>query len=367
MPKTERLSRRGNSGFLKKINEYPPEFSEENRWICFLKLVIQMNYYYNDPTGFYRRREEKRGEIKRLGLLVGGAFLLYVLLQYVISFTLSLAGLLDKYMEDSVFQSGVDTVIIIISLLTPFYFMNGRIKKISRIEEPLCLEKPHKATEFLVAVLAGVGVCMFANIVTSYFTLIMEAFSVHLEAPEIAMPTGVWGVAITTVRVVVCAAMTEEIAMRGYVMGNLRAYGDKFAIVISSVMFAAMHGNLVQAPFALIAGFAIGYFSIKTGSVWTGIAIHALNNGISVGISYAAEYLSEEAANFISVILIYGLIAVGAPALMLFLLMTKEKRLSDSCTELSLKEKCGAFILNPTMLITFAYMVYITSLYIGIG
>ena len=161
--------------------------------------------------------------------------------------------------------------------------------------------------------------------------------------------------------------MTEEIVMRGYVMGNLRAYGDKFAIIMSSVMFAAMHGNLVQAPFALIAGFALGYFSIKTGSLWTGIIIHALNNTISVVITYATEGLSEEKANMLAAVLIYGLIFVGALAFILFRMITKDRPLTDNCRALSLKEKCSAFILNPTMLLSFAYMLYITSFYIEIG
>ena len=65
-------------------------------------------------------------------------------------------------------------------------------------------------------------------------------------------------------------------------MGNLRKYGDKFALLASALVFAVMHGNLVQAPFALIAGFGLGYLSIKTGTIWTGIAIHAANNLISV-------------------------------------------------------------------------------------
>ncbi len=326
-----------------------------------------MNYYYNDPAGFYRRREEKRKAIKKLGLLIGGAFLCYVILQNIIFFIFEIAGITDSYQTDPVYQSALDTVLICASLLPPFYLFGKSMRKVSRIQEPLSLEKPESFGKFIVAVLAGVGACMFSNIITSYLTLIMEAFGVHLKSPDVTMPSGISGVVITVVRIIVCAAMTEEITMRGYVMGNLRAYGDKFAILMSSIMFAAMHGNLVQAPFALVAGFAIGYFSIKTGSIWTGIVIHAMNNGISVAITYASEHLSESGANIIAAALIYGFILVGGFALLLFNMMTKNKKLRDYCTELSLKEKCSAFILNPAMLISLAYMVYITSLYVEIG
>ncbi len=298
---------------------------------------------------------------------MGAAFLGFVLLQNILYLLFTVAGFTKKYNSDPVYQSALDIILIIAGMLIPFYFLGKRMKKISGIPEPIAFEKPDSSIKFITAVIAGLGVCMLANIVTSYITLFMEVFGIHLKSPDIAMPTGISGVVITVVRVVICAAMTEEITMRGYVMGNLRAYGDKFAILMSSVMFAAMHGNLVQAPFALIAGFAIGYFSIKTGSIWTGVVIHALNNGISVVITYAAEYLSEDAANMLSVILIYGFILLGALAFTAFIVMTKEKRLTDNCTELSLKEKINAFIFNPAMLIAFAYMIYITAQYIEIG
>ncbi len=326
-----------------------------------------MNYYYNGPEGFYLNRQEKKRQIKKLGLLVGGAFLLYVLLQNVLFIFFELAGLADLYTADPIYQSAVDIVLICVSLPLPFYLLGKKMKKVSLVSEPLSLEKPESLFTSAMAVIAGVGVCMFANIITSYITVFMEVFGVHLKSPDIEMPSGITGIIITFIRVVVCAAMTEEIAMRGYVMGNLRAYGDKFAIIMSSVMFAAMHGNLVQAPFALIAGFAIGYFSIKTGSIWTGVVIHALNNGISVAITYASEHLSENGANIIAAALIYGFIIVGILAFILFRMMTKENHLRDDCRILSMKEKCSAFVFNPAMIISFVYMIYITSLYIEIG
>ena len=326
-----------------------------------------MNYYYNGSEGFYMHRQEKKMQIKRLGLLMGGAFLLFLLLQNALFFAFELTGLTEDYTTNPIYQSAIDILLICISLPLPFYILGKKMQKVSLVREPLALEKPENLSSFAMAVIAGVGICMFSNIITSYITVFMEIFGISLKSPEVEMPSGISGIIITLVRVVVCAAMTEEIAMRGYVMGNLRAYGDKFAIIMSSVMFAAMHGNLVQAPFALIAGFAIGYFSIKTGSIWTGIIIHAINNGISVAITYASEYLSESSANLIAAVLIYGLIAVGAVAFVLFRKNTDDKHLSDNCTVLTLREKCSAFILNPAMLISFAYMVYVTLFYIEIG
>ncbi len=323
--------------------------------------------YYNDPAEYYRRREQEKQEIKSLAYYIGGAFLGFIFLQNLLYLILVFADLGKNYQADQIYQSGIDVILICVGLMLPFCLLGKKMKQTSKAAEPLAFEKPYNITAAFLAVVAGLGICMGANIVTSYITLIMEAFGVKLTSPDVAMPSGAMGVIIIIVRVVLCAALTEEICLRGYVMGNLRPYGDKFAIIVSSIMFAAIHGNLVQAPFALIAGAAIGYFSIKTGTVWTGIIIHALNNLISVFISYAVDILPEETVTAIYGALLYGLIILGGVALVLFKLLTSGEKLRDNVTFLTMREKISVFIFNPAVLLTLAYMIYITADYVAIG
>lgn len=327
-----------------------------------------MDYYFNNGANdFYLVKEQKKKEIKKIGLLTGGAFISYILLQNLLSLLLVAFKLTDKYSNDTIFQSAVDTVLVIVSMLLPFHIFSKWMCKTSKVQEPLKLYAPKSKGEFILGVVAGSGLCMMASVATSYLTIILEVLGVKLTSPELSFPTGIGGFLITTIRIVVCAAMTEEICLRGYVMGNLRAYGDKFAIIMSALLFAVMHGNLIQAPFAFVSGLIIGYLTIKTGTMWTGIFIHAINNGVSVVISYMSEQIPERAANILSIFIIYALIMVGTLAFFLFFVMTREKNLKNPCCQLTLGEKCKAFILNPTMIITFAYMIYITSFYVEIG
>lgn len=48
----------------------------------------------------------------------------------------------------------------------------------------------------------------------------------------------------------VIAPVSEELVYRGFVMSSIKKYGKVFAIVVSSVLFGVMHGNLPQALFA---------------------------------------------------------------------------------------------------------------------
>ena len=81
----------------------------------------------------------------------------------------------------------------------------------------------------------------------------------------------------------------------------------------------------MQAPFAFIAGIGLGYAVIASGSLWTGILVHLLNNSISVIQTIAIAYLPEGKAAIVSAILIGVVIAAGAAALLVYL-VKKEMR-----------------------------------------
>ena len=323
------------------------------------------NYYnhYFDPE-YFTKKQAQRKEIKELGIYSGFALICQIVLQNVLSFMLELSGLTDKYIGDGIFQNCVDIIIVFISLLLPFYLIGKKMKEISGQADPVPLSKPTDAITFILSVVAGIGICMIANIATTYLTVIMSIFGLELSSPDIPMPGGAAGVVTSIIRIVVVAAIAEELTLRGYVMGNLRKYGDKFAIIVSALVFAIMHGNLIQAPFALIAGFGLGYFAVKTGTVWTAVAIHAANNFISTAISYAMDYFSEEFVSLIYAFVLYGFIFFGLIALWLLKFRNNQKLRGDFLGTPE-KEKMKAFFLNPAMITALVYMIYITTKFVS--
>lgn len=326
------------------------------------------NYYnhYQDPE-FYIKRQASKQEIKKLGFYTGLALVLQIVIQNVITFILEFAGLLDIFIADGSYQNALDIILVITGLLVPFYYINKKMKNVSGICEPVMLDKPVDKISFVLAVVSGLGFCLLASLITSYFAVFIGFFGIELTSPEIAMPKGGTGIVTTFLRVVVLAAVAEELCMRGYVMGNLRKYGDKFAIIVSSVVFAIIHGNLVQSPFALIAGFTIGFLTIKTGSMWTGIIIHALNNFISLAVSYALDYFDQEKVSLIYAAVLYTLIIVAFFTIKAFKKRTSDISLYEDALFISDGEKAKDFFFNPSMIMLLIYMLYITSLYININ
>ena len=61
-------------------------------------------------------------------------------------------------------------------------------------------------------------------------------------------------------------------------MGVMRKYGDAFAIITSSIMFGAMHGNTTQIVFAFTLGLIFAFVDCKANSIVPSVIIHFLNN-----------------------------------------------------------------------------------------
>lgn len=85
---------------------------------------------------------------------------------------------------------------------------------------------------------------------------------------------------------VLVAPITEEILFRGLLLGGmLGAYRSWKAIFVTATLFAAMHINPWQIPTAMILGVLFGWWFSRTGSLWTCLYGHALNNLIVILIA----------------------------------------------------------------------------------
>lgn len=81
-----------------------------------------------------------------------------------------------------------------------------------------------------------------------------------------------------------CGPICEELVFRGFILRRLQPLGTKLAIVVSAVLFACAHGNVIQTPFAFITGLLLGYIAVHYGIKWS-IAAHIFNNlGLSIGL-----------------------------------------------------------------------------------
>lgn len=81
----------------------------------------------------------------------------------------------------------------------------------------------------------------------------------------------------------ILAPILEELVFRGILFGNYRTVmGPWPAIVVSAVVFGAMHYNIVQFVYAFLLGIFFAYLLEKTGELWTCILAHIAANLFSL-------------------------------------------------------------------------------------
>ena len=93
--------------------------------------------------------------------------------------------------------------------------------------------------------------------------------------------------AFSFVAVVALAPVTEELLYRGLGYSLLERFGAVASIGLTGLAFAAAHGLLAGLPILWFFGSALAWLRARTGSVYPGIAVHALFNGIALATALA--------------------------------------------------------------------------------
>lgn len=274
-----------------------------------------------------------------------------------------LAGV--NIMSDSMGYQWLSAATVPLSTALPF-FIYLLIRR-REAEEFLRFEKVGFGTG-LLCVLAGLCVCMLANY-PSFF--IQEFFGVFGYEPsgdpfENARSVPLFALQLFTVAILV--PVMEEFAFRGVLLSALRRHGTGFAIVCSSLIFSLVHLDFANVVFAFIAGLTFGYLYVRTGNLWITIAIHALNNGISVvGQNLSLFVEDPEVQEVVSVILMLGPILLGLLAIGLLFARRRELFSLKQCPVSPMSPpplRCGeavsCMVRSPALWAVAAMMVYYT-------
>lgn len=340
----------------------------------------QNNYYGQQPYNNYNYSEEYRrqqmifarrnfekAQIKTIGKTAGLCIIGYVVIQNIIALPVFFSKTLNElYDANDVFTYAFSIILTVFGLLLPFWLGGLSLKKKTRSEIYL-FDKPKSLSQALLFIPAGFTVCILANIPVYYLVSFLDNIGIELSTPDLSLPSSKLGIILYTLSVAVLSPVVEEFAVRGCIMQPMRRFGDTFAIISSSVIFAVLHGNLIQAPFAFIAGLALGYVCCKTNSLWPGIIIHFLNNLYSVALEIMTEYMqSEELLNTLDRVFETAIITIGILCAAYLFFKLKNNRLNQSNTIIGAGEKTSSLILNAPMIISLIIMLIITSQYVKI-
>ncbi|MBQ0110955.1 MAG: CPBP family intramembrane metalloprotease [Oscillospiraceae bacterium] len=266
------------------------------------------NFHFLNTQQLYfeGKAARKTGNSIGYGLIV---FVGFVLCTQIICTYLVLSGVLSESLaNDPLFNTVYSTIVSLVG------FLGGGILIIKsehrKIGDVISYEPPQSGDAYTLIII-GVGACLAASYVVGIFASVCENFGFEPKQPDAGTPDGVFGFIAYLLMVSVIPAICEEFIFHGAIMQSLRKFGDMTALVVSTILFALMHANLIQIPFALVAGFVMGYAALKTDSLIVPMLIHFCNNFIATMFNYVASTTGSAVVEYLLMLLEFAIIAAA--------------------------------------------------------
>ena len=157
------------------------------------------------------------------------------------------------------------------------------------------------------------------------------------------------------------APLAEELLFRGLILRTLEPAGKQFAIVVSAALFALLHGNIIQLPFAFLTGLVMGYVAMEYSLAWA-IALHVVNNFVLSDLLSRLNGLVPGAGDGVFAV-VMGISSVAA----VVILILRRKDVAVFFRENKVEKTAGkAFFTAPGILIFGILMLLMTLLSITV-
>lgn len=183
--------------------------------------------------------------------------------------TMSYDGLLE-------FNGLVSVISGLLSLLAVWFICAMREQKLT---QRLNL-KPCSPGTVAASVGYGFGMCFLAGFLTDllpYPQAWWDSFEESYAVISMGDPVTMF------LSTVILAPVTEEIFFRGLVHGHLRRVMPvPVAAVVSVLLFAVLHGQIIWIVSAFVSGLALVWIYERTGNLCCSILVHMVNNLLSL-------------------------------------------------------------------------------------
>ncbi len=206
-------------------------------------------------------------------------------------------------------------LIILVPVFTFVLVKRLKVKEVFRLNNPGLLPCLIIA---LIAVPASYAADALNTIVLYLLSFLGDVSRSPIPVPKDAsgLITGLFVIAVTP-------AICEELLNRGILMSAYEKRGTMKAVVISALFFGVFHFDITNLAGPIFLGLLIGYYVIKTNSIFSGMLAHFLNNAYAIIMMYSLknENLPEK-INISTPDLAYSLF-FGVIALVIIFLLLK--------------------------------------------
>jgi membrane protease YdiL (CAAX protease family) len=131
---------------------------------------------------------------------------------------------------------------------------------------------------FLAGALMQLPLAELGNLVQEVWPVSFEELA---RRHRLVNPTSWWRSLSTLFALVLVAPLTEELLFRGWLLQDLKdRYGQRKALLWSSLLFGLVHLELAAILYATLGGLVLGAVALRTKSTLASIAMHAGVNAL---------------------------------------------------------------------------------------
>lgn len=231
----------------------------------------------------YRNKNYPYLETYDAGAMFIGSYVLKLFLQVALVVLLAMTDVPDT------FTSTMGGICLITSLnelaffLTPLAY--GKIRGKNLLFD-MGFEKKFSPWVALLCVPLAIAVICFGSPLASAFVKLVELIGYKTENVTSVVVDSGSDLALTLVFVALIPSIAEEYLFRGTIARGFAKNGYFFAILVSSALFALMHGNPLQLVHQFIIGIACAVLYFSTRSLIPSILLHFLNNATALVLGY---------------------------------------------------------------------------------
>lgn len=298
--------------------------------------------------GTYGRNSSKRAFKRVLG---GTALHILVGIAVIIAVQLALLLAFGKNMTNSILS---DPVILLLLQVFAMYIIAFPVFVLCVRRLPSALRRKNSLSfeEFVILFFISEGAMVTGNIISNIITSFLSGvlgYDITNATSDLVLSAPIW--IVITVAVII-GPIFEELIFRKYFIDKLGVFGDRCAIIVSSIAFGLFHGNLSQLIYATMMGFVLGYVYTKTRCVKYTALLHILVNFFGTvpvlllsdsfdklaSIAPDAELNAEEAMimmqstiNVLGFAFLQYSFAIAGVALFIYCTVKKKYKVSASC------------------------------------
>ena len=209
--------------------------------------------------------------------------MLKLLLQVIIVIVLGVTDVDPDFSKTIAYACIITSSNEIAFLLTPLAY--GKIKGYDTIRG-MGFEGRFSLWATLLVIPLSVALICMGQPLAEGFVRLVALIGYDTSAATSIMPSTPGELAATLILVALLPAIAEEYVFRGCVARAFARKGYVFAVFMSALLFAIMHGSPLQLVHQFLIGVVCAVLFFATRSLWPPIILHFLNNAIALVLGY---------------------------------------------------------------------------------